>query len=116
MFTGIVTTMDKYVESKDSSEGGIIDLSKIKMGVKEYQKVLAVGSSVRNVAVGDLVCINPSRYAVKKYEQNSMKADMDEHYNSVIRYNFNVVLLDDIECLLLDERDIDFVINEYEEV
>ena len=34
--------------------------------VKEYQKVIAVCSMVRDIKVGDLVAINPSKYIKKK--------------------------------------------------
>ena len=113
MFTSLVTTMEMYVDSELTMPGGIIDVTKLKKGLKEYQKVLAVGSSVRNINVGDMVCINPSRYEVRKYEENSVKKDLYE--NNVVKYNFNVVNIDGKDCLLLDERDIDFVVEEYEE-
>lgn len=113
MYTRIVTTMDMYVEEQLKSPGGIIDASKLKKGIKEYQRVIAVGSSVRTVKEGDLVCINPDRYAVRQYDKNSVKSDIME--NQITRYNFNVVTLDGKDCLLLDESDVEFVIEEYEE-
>lgn len=113
LYTRILTTMDTYVESDVTSAGGIIDASKLKKGVKEYQRVLAVGTNVRNVQVGDLVCINPERYAVRKYDKNSVKSDLMENY--ITSYNFNVLKLDDKDCLMLDEADIEFVIEDYED-
>ena len=113
LYTRILTTMDTYVESDVTSASGIIDASKLKKGVKEYQRVLAVGTNVRNVQVGDLVCINPERYAVRKYDKNSVKSDLLENY--ITSYNFNVLKLDDNDCLLLDEADIEFVIEDYED-
>lgn len=112
MFTGIITTADKYVEDQTSS-GLITDMKKLKRTLKEYQKVLAVGSAVRDIKVGDLVCVNPSRYENRKFKENSLKNDLME--NSIVGYNFNVVELDGIECLRLDQMDIDFVIEEYED-
>lgn len=111
MFTGIVTTADKYVEDQTSS-GLITDVKKLKRTLKEYQTVLAVGSSVRDIKVGDMVCINPSRYENRKYKENSMKNDLME--NTVVGYNFNVVEIDGKDCLLLDQSDITFVVEEYE--
>lgn len=113
MFTSIVTTMNKYED--DVVTNGIIDSSKVKGSIKEYQEVLAVGDSVRNIKVGDLVCINPSHYAVKKYKEDSIK-DGIQHMNQVISYNFPVIILDDKERLLLQDRDIDFIIEEFEEI
>ena len=61
MFTSLITTMDKY--EQDVKIGGLIDTTKQQGGLKEYQKVLAIGSSVKDVKVGDIVCVNPARFA-----------------------------------------------------
>ena len=111
MFTRIVTTMDMYVEDQTTPDG-IIDVTKLKKGIKEYQTVVAVGTSVRYVKEGDLVCINPDRYAVRKFSENSLKNDIME--NAVTRYNFNVVKLEDKDYLLLDEADVEFIVEDYE--
>lgn len=111
MFTAIVTTMDKY--EKPVMINGLIDTSREVGSIKEYQKVLAVGTSVTSIKVGDLVCVNPSRYAVRKFDENSIKNDI--MYNPVTTYNFNVIDIDGEKCLLLQDRDIDFIIEEYEE-
>ena len=113
LYTRILTTMDTYVESDVTSASGIIDASKLKKGIKEYQKVLAVGTQVRNVQVGDLVCINPDRYAVRKFGKNSVKGDIMENY--ITGYNFNVMSYNGQDCLMIDEEDIEFVIEDYEE-
>jgi co-chaperonin GroES (HSP10) len=103
--------MDMYVEDK-TSPGGLVDVSKLKRGIREYQTVISVGTSVRNVKEGDLVCINPDRYAVRKFSENSIKNDILE--NSVTKYNFNVVKIDNKDYLLLDEADVEFIVEEYE--
>lgn len=114
MFTSIITSMDKY-EHDVRTTGGLIDTTKQQGGLKEYQTVLAVGSSVRDIKVGDLVCINPTRFAVKKHQEGSLKDGIITD-NPIIKYNFDVVIMDDKQCLLLQDRDIDYVIEEWEEV
>ena len=69
---------------------------------------------VRGIQVGDIVCINPRRYAVKKYQEGSLKDGIIKE-NEVLRYNFNVVELNHVPHLLLVDQDIDFVIEECEE-
>jgi len=71
MFTALVTSMERYNADKYTT-GGIIDPTKTKTGLKEYQKVIAVGGSVREIKVGDLVCINPTRFAVKEHKENTL--------------------------------------------
>lgn len=113
LYTRIVTTMDTYVEQEVTLPGGIVDASKLKKGLKEYQQVIAIGTSVKNIKVGDWVCVNPDRYAVKQFSENSVKNDL--MVNQVVRYNFNVVTLDGTDYLMLDEADVEFVIEEMED-
>ena len=108
LFTSIITTGDKY--EKDVREQGIITARK--GDLKLYQKVIAIGSSVRDIAVGDMVMINAANYAVRKYDKNSIQNDLDN--NPTVSFNFNWVTIDDeegtpMECLLLNDRDIIFV-------
>lgn len=113
MFTSLITTMDKY--DKDVTVGGIIDTTRQQGSIKEYQKVIAVGGSVREIKVGDLVCINPSRFAVRKHKEGSLKDGIVTD-NPVTEYKFDVIELDNKRCLLLQDRDIEFIIEESEEV
>lgn len=110
MFTALVTTMDIYTEEECSGAEAY------KKGmIKEVQKVLSVGPSVMHIKEGDLVSINPTRYAVRKHDENSIKSEM-EGGNPVLKYEFNIIEFDDKPCLLLQDRDINYVIEEYEEI
>lgn len=114
MFTSLITTMDKY-ECDIRTAGGLIDTSKQQGSLKEYQRVLAVGDSIKNIKVGDLVCINPTRFAVKQHQAGSLKDGVISD-NPVIKYNFDVIEINGEQCLLLQDRDINFIIEDYEEV
>lgn len=108
MFTALVTTMDVY----DDVSG--IEAYK-KDSIKEIQKVVAVGQNVTQIQVGDLVSINPDRFAVRRHQANSIKTDI-EGGNPILKYEFNVIELNGKPHLLLQDRDINYVIEEYEEV
>lgn len=114
LFTALITTMDKYEQDK-ITEGGLIDTSKQQGTLKEYQKVLAIGDAVRGIKVGDLVCVNPARFAVRKHDKGSMRDGVITD-NPVVTYNFDVVEMGGNQCLLLQDRDIEYVIEDYEEV
>ena len=110
LFTSIVTTGDKF--EKDVTVGGIIQQDQKKGDLKLYQKVLAVGSAVRDIKVGDMVMINPINYVRKKYSKDSVQNDMDN--NPTLSINIPTVPVTDEngntqECLLLTDRDIQFV-------
>lgn len=117
LFTGLITTGDKFEE--DYVENGIIVAKR--GDLKLWQTVLATGSSLRDIKVGDKVMIDASHYAVKRYDKDSIQNDMDN--NPTLRYMFNWVTMDDEEgepqdCLLLQDRDILYVFEgeEKEEV
>lgn len=112
MFNAIVTTMDMYTED-ELKIGGIIDSSKIQMSIKEYQTVIAVGNTVKDIKVGDLVKINPERYKVRKYKEDSIKNDINT-YNPVEQYQFKTVTIDNKQCLLLYDSDIQYIVEEFE--
>lgn len=114
LFTALITTMDRY-EQDNITEGGLIDTKKQQGTLKEYQKVLAIGDAVRGIKVGDLVCVNPARFAVRKHDKGSMRDGVITD-NPVVTYNFDVVEMGGNQCLLLQDRDIEYVIEDYEEV
>lgn len=108
LFTSIVTTGEKF--EKDFTEHGFIVARKGEL--KLWQKVIAVGSSVRDIKVGDTVMIDASHFAVKKYSKDSIQNDLDN--NATLGYRFNWVTLEreegnPEECLLLNDRDILYV-------
>ena len=103
MFTSLITTMNKY--EHDVNTKGLI--TKTQGGLKEYQTVLAVGSTVRNIEVGDKVMINPTRYAKYKHKEGSLKDGVVTD-NPVIGYQFKTVKVNNEECLLLFDQDVFF--------
>lgn len=116
LFTKIVVTANKYEEPQYIEGTQIVDTEKKQLGLKEYQTVISVGNEVTTVKPGDLVVINPTDYMVKKYNKDTTKSQMSDVYNPTIEFNFNIVIVDGQECLLLKERDVDFIVEESEEV
>lgn len=112
MFTSIVTTCDRYTEDSTIGESVVLDANKTAGAYKSYQKVIAVGDSVRNVKVGDIVEINPSRYIRRKYDDNSIRNDLVE--NPTMYVDIPMVYLNDEGYFLIQENDVSYVIEEYE--
>lgn len=113
MFNRIITTMDTY--EKDQYNGAVLDMTKQKGSLKEYQRVISVGTTVRDIKEGDLVCIDPTRYMVTKHKDKSLHNNIigDE---VTVGYKFNTIKLNDKECLVLFDQDISFIIEESEDV
>ena len=111
LFTKIVTTLDKYEEDQ-TTKGGLVVAKKQAGSVKEYQRIVAVGSNPAGLKVGDIVMINPARYAVKKYKEGSLKDGVVKE-NPTIEYRFPIITLESGDHLLIDTMDIDFVIEDF---
>ena len=111
MFNAILTTMDTYED--DVTCNSII--IKTKGTIKEYQKVVAVGNTVRSVKEGDLVCINPKRYAIVKHQEGSLQDGVVSD-NPVVKYNFDIIEMNNTPYLLLQDNDISYIIEDFEEI
>ena len=110
MFNRILVTADKY--EKDVKQGGVVVVTAGTL--KEYQKVISVGDTVRGIKEGDFVLINPVRYAVKKHKEGSLKDGIISD-NPVDKNKLNFVDVNGTVCILLYDQDVDYVIQEYEE-
>lgn len=102
VFNHLLITADKF--DKDMIQAGVIVANK--RDLKLWQKVIAVGSAVRDVKVGDMVMIDPMKYAVRKYNKNSVQNDLDN--NPVLTYNFPFETVDNEkgepqDCLYITE-------------
>ena len=102
----IVTTAAKYDD--DQKAGSIIDPTKSRGSLKEYQTVVAAGPMVHGIEVGDTVMIDPTRYAVMKHKEGSLKDGVITD-NPVVGYNFNTVYINGEQHLLLYDSDIRYV-------
>lgn len=115
MFNGIVTTLNRYGNDQKIKGTDLIDSTKVG-AVKEYQTVVSVGPMVRGINVGDVVFINPKRYAVMKHKAGSLQDGVIKD-NPVVGYNFDILEIDGVEHLYIQDSDVKFVaeIEEFEE-
>ncbi len=116
-FNHVLVTADTF--EKDMIQSGVIVAKK--GDLKLWQTVVATGSTVRDVKVGDKVMIIPDHFAVKKYNKNSVQNDLDN--NPVLTYNFPFETIDDEkgapkEYLYISDNDVKYVFEgeEKEEV
>jgi co-chaperonin GroES (HSP10) len=113
MFNRVITTADIWEE--DQYINGIIDTSRAKGALKEHQKVLAVGTTVRDIKEGDVVCVDPTRYTVVKHNDKSIKNNIIGD-NPVVSYRFDTIKLDGKQCLVLYDQDIKYIVEDSEEI
>lgn len=110
LFTSVLITADRF--DRDMVEGGVIVA---KQGdLKLWQTVVAIGSAVRDIAVGDKVMIIPDHFAIKKYNKNSVQNDLDN--NPILTYNFPFETIDDEngepkDYLYISSNDVKYVFD-----
>lgn len=114
LFNRVVTTAVTYKEDEVTNDG-IVDSSKEEGSIMEYQTVVSVGKMVTCVKPGDLVLINPTRYAVMKHKEGSLKDGVVTD-NPVLGYNLPIIELDGKSHLFIYDTDIDYIIKEVEEI
>lgn len=115
-FTTVLVTSYKYKTDPTNTSGLVTDTNKLAGSLKDFQFVVAVGPMVRNCKPGDLVQINPSRYAVvKQAKDNSISKDIEGYHAKIVDYNFKGVKIDGEQYILLQDNDIEFVIEDYTE-
>nr|DAT97075.1 MAG TPA: mHsp60, mHsp10, Mitochondrial, Chaperonin, Complex, Symmetric [Crassvirales sp.] len=108
LFDHLLITADRF--EKDMVHNGVILANK--GDLKLWQTVVAVGSVVRDIKVGDKVMINPNDFAVKKYNKNSVQNDLDN--NPILTYNFPFETVDDEkgnpkDYLYISDRNVKYV-------
>lgn len=114
LFNTLVTTMNKYEEDV-TTNGLLLDMKQRSGEIKEYQTVVAVGDTVRSIKVGDVVVINPKRFAIKKHQNGSLKDGVITD-NPVVEYQFDVLEMEGEQYLYLQDIDINYIIEDYEEI
>lgn len=112
MFNGVITTCHQW--EFDGESDGLIDTAKSQGIVKPHQTVVAVGSAARSVKVGDLVIIDPTRFAVKRYNDGSLKDNVVKQ-QEIVGFDFPLIELNGEPHMLLNENDIVYIVNEFEE-
>lgn len=117
LFTNVITTAMRY-ENDFYTEGGIVMPNKMKGQLNAYQRVIAIGDTVRSVKVGDIVRINYNRYARIVHPKGNLNDDGTEN-DSNIQYNYSIpgIEIDGIgKCLLIHDQDIELVVEDWDGV
>ncbi len=86
--------------------------------LKFYQEVLAVGDDVKFVKPGDVVAINFYKYCQFEHDENSIKVN---GINKIVSINLNEVEMvgendEPVTCVLIDQRDVQYIMEDFKEV
>ena len=116
MFTGVITTANKYV-GDNVTESGLLLPSKMEGQLNLFQWVVSVGPMVTGIKEGDIVRINPKRYAVIEHAKGSLEAASNiQHDDMKYNYEIPMVPIDGKDYLFLQNNDIEYVVEDFEGV
>lgn len=115
LFNGIITTAEVY-KNDQVLANGIIDSSRCENSIKEFQTVVSIGEAVRSVKVGDLVKINPQRFAIKDFGNNRSEMSKTINPPTITGYRFPILKIKDVEHLMISDRDIEYIVEEFEKI
>ena len=107
LFNRIITTCDVYPMGKTA--GNII--IKTDGTIKEYQRVEAIGSTVRDIKVGDIVMINPKRYLVAKHNDKPDSLNNINGDKVTFDVDFPILEYGNKKHLLIYDQDVDYIID-----
>ncbi len=116
LFTGVITTAKRYVGMQSAKKGSLIlDTRKMDGSMNPYQIVYSVGGTVRDIKEGDVVKINFARYAKAKHTPGAIdEAENVQSDNLGWTYEIPVIIINDIEYLFIQDRDIEYVVEDYD--
>lgn len=115
LFTGVITTAKKYIGEQTTAGGLLLDTRKLEGGLNTFQTVVAVGTTVHDIKVGDVVKINFKRYALAKHTPGAIDAAENKQFDNMSwTYEIPMIVIDGEEHLLIQSNDIEYVIDDYE--
>ena len=114
LFTGVIITSKKYIGEVTTSGGLLIDTTKMDGNLNPYQTVISVGDMVRNVREGNVVKVNFKRYAKTAHRPGAIDEAQNKQFDNVsVVYEIPMIVINDEECLLIQENDIEYVVEKF---
>lgn len=115
-YTKVLTTADIEIRKAYFAGTNVEDPGKTITGYSSIQKVVALGPSCTGLKVGDHVLIDFSRYARPVQSQSLRNHVKGEEYSVQMSFNIPVIILDGEEYLDLQDNDIVYIVDDFEEV
>lgn len=115
LFTGVVTTATKYIGEVTTAGGLILDTRKMDGSLNPYQRVVAVGSMVKDVKEGDIVKLNMKRYEKAQHLPGAIDEAQNKQFDNLsITLEVPMIIIDDVEYLFVQTNDIEYIVEKYD--
>lgn len=109
LFTGVIVTANTYQGETTTANGLIIDTTRMEGQLNNYQYVVAVGTTVKDIEAGDIVKCNFKRYAMANHTPGNLDAANNKQLDNMsYTYEIPMVVIDGKEHLLLQVNDLEY--------
>ncbi len=109
LFTGVVTTANRYVGDMKTASGLLIDTTRMQGGLNPYQRVVSAGEMAHGIKEGQIVKINFKRYAKSKHTPGAID-DAQNLQHDALSITYEIPK----ECLFIQNNDIEYIVDDYE--
>jgi hypothetical protein len=90
----------------------VIDKDQQMIYFDEFQTVLRVGSVVRDINVGDVICVNPKRFAKYQEQKSRVRAAVEGYEKVLIGYDFPIISTSFGDVMLITDGDVKYIIED----
>lgn len=113
LFTGIVTTAQKYVGEVTTAGGILLDTTRMEGSLNPYQRVISVGDMNKDIKEGDIIKINFKRYAKAQHLPGAIDEAQNKQFDNMsVVYEIPMINLDGQECLFIQSNDVEYIVTE----
>lgn len=78
----------------------------------EFQTVLRVGSIVRDIKVGDVIAVNPNRFAKYQEQKSKVRASVEGYEKVLTGYEFPIIQTGFGEVMLITDSDVKYIVED----
>lgn len=115
LFTGIVTTAQKYVGEITTAGGILLDTTRMDGSLNPYQRVISVGDMNKDIEEGDIIKINFKRYAKAQHTPGAIDEAQNKQFDNMsVVYEIPMINLDGQECLFIQSNDVEYIVTDFE--
>ena len=113
LFTGIVTTAQKYVGEVTTAGGILLDTTRMEGSLNPYKRVISVGDMNKDIKEGDIIKINFKRYAKAQHLPGAIDEAQNKQFDNMsVVYEIPMINLDGQECLFIQSNDVEYIVTE----
>lgn len=90
----------------------VIDKDEQKLYFDEFQTVLRVGSVIRDLKIGDVISVNPKRFAIYQEQKSKIRAAVEGYEKVLVGYDFPIIATGFGDVMLITDADVKYIVED----